>query len=439
MGSTLAVCFVDEKLPPGALLVTVQNLDLLPLVGKRLGLSMEVPNHPQGQHFISPTGLSSGEHLWPIEVHERDGKGYFIIGGDLIRQTELRPYLGRLYREGEAAPIAPPINWPMRAQFKKYAATTAPRELPHIDGDPIRPQTASEPEPPPLSSQAAEAAARFPDGDTSGAAEEAAEPAEAAPAAEVTEAAEPFVAADAAPVTTETDTRRHGHDRPEPWPIRWLTRVAAPLLVVAASTIALWWFWPPRAGVPTPLARQERNIRWTLGGDSGEIDVASELGQQGASCHGLRVARRPAFGSAGSSGTRMSYTRSAQNSLGAARADALEYEIGCGNTQWSGTIGIEQRGNVVPPVDLGDIEIRVKPFRSSPLAITDLRLANAPAADWIWDQLPQGASLVSVEGADKKHVEILLHSSTRERVAFALKDDAGRSARGRLVVIPIAD
>lgn len=426
MEPKVADCFVDDMLPLGALLVTVRNLDLLPYVGNRMGLSLEVPNHPQGQHYISPTGLSPGEHLWPIEVHERDGKGYFIIGGDLTRQTELRPYLGRLYRQGEAAPITPPINWPMRAQFKKYAATTAPRELPHIEGEPIKPQPASKPESQADPRHAAEP--NVPSQNT-----------ETTEATGTTEAAAPFSPTDTAHVNSETDAPTPATPRQGPRPINWLTRVAAPLLVATTLMIALWWLWPlGPAGVQTKHARLERDIRWTLSGDSGEIDVASELGQQKASCNGLRVSRRPAFGTADSGGTRISYTQSAQ-ALGVPRADALEYDIGCGNTQWSGTISIDQRRNVVQPVELGDIEIRVKPFRSSRLAIADLRLANASAADWSWDQLPQGASLVSVKGPDKKHVEILLHTSTTERVAFALTDNTGRSARGRLVVIPISD
>jgi hypothetical protein len=183
--------------------------------------------------------------------------------------------------------------------------------------------------------------------------------------------------------------------------------------------------------------RVERDLVWALGVAPAVLDLADKLGQSAAACAPLSVPRQPAFGRVDVAGARLTYLRAGREALGAARADALDYELTCGTTTWSGVISITSSPATAPAIDLGDVEVRLRQFVPTPVGITDLALGSAlPAGDWRWQVAPQGDSVLSTKAADGRHVDILLQTDATERVAFELRAVDGRSARGTMIVVP---
>lgn len=409
MAKWLADIFVADDLQPGELLVTIRGFDLAPLAGERLALSLEVPGQLEGQQFIAPEGLIAVEHLWPVQVHKRsDGKGYFVVGGDLIAHTRSRAHLARLFHG--AKPVAQQIVWPAKAVYPKWQLAG---EAPRADLPPL-------PEPPPP----------------------APEPKRPEPVATPPRPPEPVP------------------PQPEPAPVRPPPqrptgdggRSRRPLLVALLALLLLggagggyYWWWttygskaPTREPTPTVAqARVDRDLTWSVAGASGELDVPGQLTQPAATCRALEVLSRPAFGRAGVSGSKLTYAAGSSGVLGAAAKDAVDYRITCGNTTWSGTVTILRPAPSTQPLELGDVEVRLPRTVPTQLAVSDLRLGGAVrAGDWRWSSVAQSPSVVSTPTGDGQRVDILLLASATERVRFELRSGDGRSARGTMIVIP---
>lgn len=378
MNKWLAVIFVDDKLKAGELLVTIRSFNLIGYVGRRLALSLQDPNRQEGPQFISPQGLATVEYRWPVEVHERHGTGYFIVGGDLTTQTQARPHVANLYDEQGNA-VARSIIWPARANHPRWVEPAA--------GAPIA-------APPPPS-----------------------------PAIEKTEERE----SPRGDPTVKKDGPLTG---------RWQAYAAAALVVLLASAIG-WWTYPAWAPAPQP-SRLTRNLSWPLTGASGELELASMFEMGRAPCKPPVLRHMPAFGEAIITGGKISYARRASSgSMSEAGTDALDYEIVCGNTTWFGTVTIKPRPMRPTPIELRDIEVRLPQTEPTMLAIGDLPLgARLPPGDWRWSVAPQGPSILSTASDGGRRLEIILLSGGSVRAPFELKASDGTYARGTMVVIP---
>lgn len=411
MAKWLADIFVADDLQPGELLVTIRGFDLAPLAGERLALSLEVPGQLEGQQFIAPEGPIAVEHLWPVQVHTRsDGKGYFVVGGDLIAHTRSRAHLARLFHG--AKPVAQQIVWPAKATHPKWQL---PGEAPRLDLPPLPKPLPPAPVPKPLEPLATPPLPPLPP------------PPQPQPA--------PSPPAASAP-TPPRPTADGGRSR-------------RPLLVALLALLLLgggYSLWrtindpkapPPQPERPVPQASMERDLTWSVDGASGELDIPGRLSQPASTCRSLAVLRRPAFGRADVSGSKLTYAAAGSGALAAATKDAVDYQITCGSTTWSGTVSITRTAPATQPLELGDVEVRLPRTVPTQLAVSDLRLGGAVrAADWRWSSVAQSPSVVSTPSGDGQRVDILLLAGATERVRFELRSGDGRSARGTMIVIP---